>query len=74
MNILVRYKAHWQIKDKPHYKWTTCKKLINCQTNNEIKKTLKGSIPGYWIGKDFIKLTELKSRVVRIAPKKKLPF
>ena len=59
MIITVNYIAKWQLKDKPHYKWTSCRKLINCRTNREIKKTIKSGIAGYWIGRDFIKLTEL---------------
>lgn len=74
MNILVSYSVKWQIKDKPHYKWTSCKKLINTRTNNEIKKTLKGSIPGYWIGKEFVKLVDLKNRIELIPKAEKLPF
>ena len=57
MIITVNYIAKWQLKDKPHYKWTSCRKLINCRTNREIKKTIKSGIAGYWIGRDFIKLT-----------------
>lgn len=49
MNIAVNYVAKWQLKDKPHYKWTTCRKLINCKTNREIKKTVKSGIAGYWV-------------------------
>ena len=63
MNVAVNYVAKWQLKDKPHYKWTTCRKLINCKTNREIKKTVKSGIAGYWVGKDFVRLSELKSRI-----------
>jgi hypothetical protein len=50
MVITVNYLAKWQLKSNPKYKWTTCRKLINCQTGNEIKKTIKGASAGYYIG------------------------
>lgn len=73
MVITVNYIAKWQLKDKPYYKWTTCRKLINCKTNREIKKTIKSGIPGYWIGKEFIKLSELKKQI-ELIPKDRYPF
>ena len=63
MTIQVTYIAKWQIKNKPWYKWTTCKKLINCKTGREIKKTLKGAKAGYYIERDFVSLSELKDKV-----------
>ena len=73
MIITVNYIAKQQLKDKPYYKWTTCKRLINCRTNREIKKTIKSGIAGYWIGKEFIKLTDLKTQI-ELIPKEKTPF
>lgn len=73
MNIKVSYKAKWQLKDKPQYKWTESKKLINTNTGNEIKKTLKGMIAGYWISKEFIPLDKLKSKI-ELIQKEKCPF
>lgn len=63
MQIQVNYVAKWQMADYPNYKWTNCKKLINCATGREIKRTIKGLQPGYWIGKTFIKLTEMKNKI-----------
>ena len=73
MNIKVSYIAKWQLKDKPQYKWTECKKLINTKTGNEIKKTLKGMVAGYWIGKEFISLDKLKLNI-ELIPKKDNSF
>jgi hypothetical protein len=73
MIITVNYTAKWQLKNKPYYKWTFCKKLINCRTNREIKKTIKSGIVGYWIGKEFIKLSDLKTQI-ELIPKEKTPF
>lgn len=74
MTLTVNYTAKWQLKSNPKYKWTTCKKLINCQTGNEIKKTIKGASAGYYIGKDFIKLEDLKSQIELIPKKEYTPF
>jgi len=73
MITTVNYIAKWRLKDKPHYKWTSCRKPINCRTNREIKKTIKSGIAGYWIGRDFIKLTELRM-MIEIIPKEETPF
>lgn len=73
MTIQVNYIAKWQLKDNPKYKWTTCKKLINCQTSKEITKTLKNGVAGYWIGKNFIKLSDLKNNV-ELIKEMKTPF
>lgn len=74
MKIEVRYYAKWQLKTNHNYKWTTCKKLINCQTGREIKRTIKGLQAGYWIGKDFIKLKDMERLVTKIKETEKIPF
>lgn len=74
MNIICSYKAKWQLRINPNYKWTECKKLINCKTGREIKRTIKGNQAGYWIGKRFIKLSEMKSMVEVIKSIENLPF
>jgi|LakMenEpi03Aug12_release.lakeMendotaPanAssembly.Ray.scaffolds.fasta_scaffold434111_3 hypothetical protein len=73
MNILCSYKAKWRLKDNPIYVWTECKKLINTRTSREIKKTIKGTKSGYWIGKKFIPFFDLKDKI-ELIPKESLPF
>jgi len=75
MRYTVTYvvELRWQIKDKPQYKWSTCKRLYNTKTGNEIKKTMKSRSIGYWIGKEFISINQLK-QMVEIIPKTNLPF
>ena len=65
MRYTVSYvvELRWQIKDKPHYKWSTCKRLYNLKTGREIKKTMKGRSVGYWIGKKFISISKMKNNV-----------
>lgn len=74
MNIEVTYTAKWQLRDKPHYRWTECKKLINCQTGREVKRTLHGLQAGYWIGREFVKLSDMKKNIELITEKEKIPF
>lgn len=73
MKISITYIAKWQLKSNPKYKWTTCKKLINCQTSKEITKTLKNGVAGYWIGKNFIKLSDMKV-LVELIKEVETPF
>jgi hypothetical protein len=73
MNIEVTYIVKWQIKDNPNYVWTSCKKLINCKTGKEVKRTIKGLQAGYWIDRKFVKLSELKSKI-ELINQEKLPF
>ena len=63
MNIVITYKAKWRLKKYPNYAWTECKKLVNMNNNREIKKTLNGLTPGYWISRKFIKLNELATMI-----------
>lgn len=63
----------WQIKDLPQYKWSECKRLINTHNGRELKKVVNGGSIGYWIGKEFITLNNLKNRI-ELIPKIKVPF
>ena len=71
--LVINLNMKWQIKNKPHYKWSECKRLINTQTGRQIKKTINGGSIGYWIGEKFITLSKLKSQL-ELIPKEKLPF
>ena len=74
MDIQVTYKAKWQLKSNTKYKWTTCKKLINCQTGRQIAKTLKGTKPGYYVDRIFVPLSEMSKHVEMIPKNEYLPF
>lgn len=73
MTVSINYTVKWRLKDNPNYVWTSCKKLVNINTGREIKKTLKGLMPGYWIGKKFIPLAVLANNIEPIK-KSKCPF
>ena len=72
--ITVEYKLKWRIKGNENYCWSVCRKLFNVNRGNEIKKTLKGLTPGYWIGKEFISLAEMKNKIELIPKKEYCPF
>lgn len=74
MNVQCIYTAKWRLKNRHNYVWTSCKKLINTNTGREIKRTLKGLKAGYWIGKNFITLNDLRNEVELIPKKEVLPF
>ena len=69
IEIQVTYRIKWRLKGNDKYGWTVCGKLFNLNNNREIKKTIKGSSPGYWIGREFISLEKLRSQMEQI-PKK----
>ena len=58
---------------KSHF-MSRIRKLFNLNNNREIKKTVKGSTPGYWLGRRFYSLPELRGILELIPKKEKLPF
>lgn len=74
LTISVTYKVKWRIKGNEKYGWTVCGKLFNLTNNREIKKTVKGLMPGYWIGREFISLDKLRSQIEVIPKKEYCPF
>ncbi len=75
MNISIIYVLKWELKSNPIYKFTSCKKLVNCKTCREIKKTRLGNGKefGYYICGVFVKYSDLKKDLQKIV-KNKLPF
>jgi hypothetical protein len=73
MQIQVTLTAKWQIKDANWYKWTNCKKLVNCKIGKIIEKTLKGTKAGYYINRVFVPISELKNRI-ELIKETKCPF
>lgn len=66
--------AKWQIKNANWYKWTICKKLVNCKTESVVEKTMKGAKAGYYINRVFVSLVDLKNRIELIPKENDLPF
>jgi hypothetical protein len=53
----------WQHKDLPHYKLSTCCKLINTIRGTEIRMVLKGYTRGFNIAGVFVSLKQLKEKL-----------
>jgi len=72
--ITITYKLKWQLKSNPKYKWSECGKLFNTIRGVEIKKTVNGNKPGYWIAGKFIRLEQMKAGMLQNIVKEKCPF
>ena len=56
----------WKLDFNSDYQWTNSGKLYNTKTMREIKKTVNGYSVGYWIGKRFWTLPNLRKHLVKI--------
>jgi len=73
MQVTVLFTVKWQFKEFPHYKISTCKKVINCKTGKIIKCTKTGGSIGYFIAGKFYKKSNINDFIEAI-PKTKTPF
>jgi len=73
MIVQVKFTVKWQFKDYNHYKISTCKKVINCQTGKIIKFTKSGGSVGYFIAGNFYKKSDIND-YIEVVPKTKCPF
>jgi len=73
MIVQVNYLVKWQFKEYPHYKISTCKKIINCQRGKIIKCTKNGGSIGYYINSIFFKKSDINNHI-ELIPKSKCPF
>ena len=73
MIIQVNFTVKWEFKYCPHYKISTCKKIINCKTGKIIKCTKSGGSVGYYISSKFYKKSEINNHIQAIKINK-LPF
>lgn len=71
--ISVNYSLKWQLKNMNNYKFSTCGKLFNCKTGKQLKRTVNGGSVGYWIGRKFITLKDLRTQI-ELIPKQNCPF
>jgi hypothetical protein len=71
--ISVNYALKWRLKDKHNYQWSVCGKLFNVQTGRQKMKTVNGGSVGYWIGREFVILNDLRIRL-ELIQKEVLPF
>lgn len=71
--ILIRYTLKWEVIFATHYKFTTCKKLVNTKTGKMLKKVSQSGSIGYVLQGNFYSLSKLKNHVQKIS-ENKLPF
>lgn len=73
MIVQVNYLVKWQFKEYPHYKISTCKKIINFKRGKIIKCTKNGGSIGYFISGKFYKKSDIDNHI-ELIPKSKCPF
>jgi hypothetical protein len=72
--ISITYTLVYEISFAHHYKFTKCKKLINCQRCKEVKKVMNGGSIGYCIESKFYTLSNLRKYLQKIKVKEKTPW
>ena len=73
MQVTVLFTVKWEFKDNPHYKISTCKKIINCKTGKIIKCTKSGGSVGYFISGIFYKKSDINKHI-QLIKVTKCPF
>lgn len=63
MQVTVLFTVKWEFKEHPHYKISTCKKIINCKTGKIIKCTKSGGSVGYFISGIFYKKSDINKHI-----------
>lgn len=72
-SISISYALKWRLKFDHKYQWSECGKLFNLCRGRMKKKVLNGGSIGYWIGRDFYTLHDLRKEL-ELIPKEDLPF
>jgi hypothetical protein len=71
--ISIRYALKWRVKFAHKYQWSECGKLFNVSRSRMKRKVVNGGSIGYWIGRKFYTLPELRKHL-ELIPREKLPF
>lgn len=75
MRISLHFTCKWTIANNENYIFTeNPKMLVNLKTNKIINQVMKGGSIGYIINSKFYTLTKLKTMLIKIKQKEKLPF
>lgn len=61
--VSVTYRLKWRLKSDSKYQWSECGKLFNVNTGLIKKKVVNGSSIGYWIGRKFVTLDNLRKEI-----------
>lgn len=75
MRISLDFTCKWTIKYNENYVFTESPKmLVNLKTKKIINQISKGGSIGYIINSKFYTLTKIKTMLIKIEQKEKLPF
>ena len=66
-SISITYSLKWRLKTDHKYQLSECGKLFNIRTGRIKKKVLNGSSIGYWFGKKFITITNIRHQFEKIS-------
>jgi len=72
-SISINYVLKWRLKYDHKYQWSVCGKLFNVKTGRQKKKSFNNGSIGYWMGRNFITLKNLR-KDLELIPKEKVPF
>ena len=72
-SLLNNYDLKWEFVNYPHYKITTCRKIINIKSNNIIKRCVNGGSIGYWIKGNWVNEKNI-NKGVRLIDRQIIPF
>lgn len=75
MRICLNFTCKWTIKNNENYVFTeNPKMLVNLKTGRIINQIIKGGSIGYIINSKFYTIIKLKTILIKIKEKEKLPF
>ncbi len=66
ITISKSYDLKWQLKNFPHYKFSSCGKCFNTKRGKEVKRVLIGYTQGFCINGKFRSLKQLRNELVKI--------
>jgi hypothetical protein len=65
--ISISYALKWEVKNHPTYKVSTCGKVFNTKTNRQLRRCVNGGSVGYWLGRKFVRLQDLRKMLQKIS-------
>lgn len=66
--ISINYALKFQLKFNHKYKVSKCGKVFNTQRGKMLKRCVNGGQVGYWIGREFYSLVQLRPLLEIIKP------
>jgi hypothetical protein len=73
ITISTTYTLKYMVKNYPNYRVTEKGIVINTLRGTILKRVVNGGSKGYWFGKEFKKLSDIRELLIKIE-KVKCPF